>query len=756
MKNVPVGAQIQATFSYPMDPVTVNKDTFIVGGVTGSVAYQDKTATFTPAAPFEKGKRYDAILTTGIKDLDGIPLPSNVTWFFETEGDPGLAPPTVVATVPADGAQGVPPHTPIMVVFSRPMDQATINAGTFIVSNGTTGKIDYNEETFTLVFQPSPLLAASTGYSVTVTTGVRDRDGRALAQEKKWSFKTAGGPDHTAPRIEEQSPDDGAEGVPVNASVTVKFNEEIKSESVTSRFVLSGPQGEVPAKVSYAVGERTAALKPASDLSQNTTYQVTVKKGVEDLSRNATTADFTWSFKTDRVADLIPPVMIGRRPEGNRVAVKSPLTVQFSEPMDAGTVKRGFTLIWPEGSVSVGADYDSDTRTATLDLSGGRLAYLTAYTVLLSDEIADLAGNRLAEPRSWSFTTTDPPFVAAHTPTGDVASTVPPIAVTFSRPMKQETIDSDNFRVARLSRTGSGRERESVSGTFVYSFSPGDPVNPIGAIFTPSEPLRNGDTYQVTLTTEVEDSEGNPLASSHVWTFSVGPPLDASPPDIVGIAPAEGAAGVSILTSIRVTFSEPMNPATLDSQTFFIEGGVAGEWRYDEESRTAQLIPAAPLAYSARYTVTVTQGAQDLGGNPLASGRSWFFTTEADPNVPPDTVPPSVVSTFPENGATGVPTSGPFGQPTRILVRFSEAVRSESINEETFRVERVERDNDEEGPRPRRVSGSYQIDSAAATFFPDDLLERETVYIATLTPGVRDAAGNALSSDHSWSFTTSP
>src|SRR3990172_5504112 len=43
-----------------------------------------------------------------------------------------------------------------------------------------------------------------------------------------------------------------------------------------------------------------------------------------------------------------------------------------------------------------------------------------------------------------------------------------------------------------------------------------------------------------------------------------------------------------------------------------------------------------------------------------------------------------------------------------------------------------------------------------ATFVPSSELACNTLYTATITTGVTDVAGNALSSDYSWSFTTSP
>jgi hypothetical protein len=49
---------------------------------------------------------------------------------------------------------------------------------------------------------------------------------------------------------------------------------------------------------------------------------------------------------------------------------------------------------------------------------------------------------------------------------------------------------------------------------------------------------------------------------------------------------------------------------------------------YDANKRKAVLDPAADLVPGASYTATVTAGARDLAGNPLAAGKAWRFTVK--------------------------------------------------------------------------------------------------------------------------------
>jgi hypothetical protein len=76
-----------------------------------------------------------------------------------------------------------------------------------------------------------------------------------------------------------------------------------------------------------------------------------------------------------------------------------------------------------------------------------------------------------------------------------------------------------------------------------------------------------------------------------------------------------------------------MNPATIISPatTFTLTGPgstpVAGAVTYDVSSYAATFTPTNPLALDTVYTATITTGAQDLAGDPLASNYVWTFTT---------------------------------------------------------------------------------------------------------------------------------
>ena len=147
---------------------------------------------------------------------------------------------------------------------------------------------------------------------------------------------------------------------------------------------------------------------------------------------------------------------------------------------------------------------------------------------------------------------------------------------------------------------------------------------------------------------------------------------------------------------------------------------------------TATFTPSANLSVSTTmYTARITTGVQDLAGNAMASDFTWSFTTV-------DTIQPTVISTSPANGATGVAIN------SSITATFSEAMQSSTINTNTFTV----------SGGSGNISGAVSYSGTTATFTPSGNLSDSTIYTARITTGVKDLAGNALASDYTWSFTT--
>jgi len=100
---------------------------------------------------------------------------------------------------------------------------------------------------------------------------------------------------------------------------------------------------------------------------------------------------------------------------------------------------------------------------------------------------------------------------------------------------------------------------------------------------------------------------------------------------------------------------------------------------------------------------------------------------------------PSVASTVPASGVTGVPLT------QIVTATFNKAMDATTINTSTFRVT---------GPGGATVTGAVTYAGTTATFTPAAPLAGSTPYTATITTGAKDPAGTALASNFAWTFTT--
>ena len=113
---------------------------------------------------------------------------------------------------------------------------------------------------------------------------------------------------------------------------------------------------------------------------------------------------------------------------------------------------------------------------------------------------------------------------------------------------------------------------------------------------------------------------------------SASPPAQADtvPPTAQSSAPLASATQVAPNAVIGVTFSEPMDAATVTPATFTLSaGGAAVAGSVSASGSSASFTPAAALAGGTLYTATVTTGAKDLAGNALTAAHAWSFTTIA-------------------------------------------------------------------------------------------------------------------------------
>ena len=420
---VPLTQIISATFNKAMDPASITSSTFLVTGpsgapVNGTVTYTGTTASFTPAIPLAPTTLYTATITTGATDLLGIPLTANFPWSFTT----GTVP-TVISTIPINGAINVPLNQKMIATFSEAMSPATITApGTFTVAPSAggapvAGTVSYVAAANTAIFTPAANLTASTHYTATITTAAQSAAGNPLAGNFAWSFTTGIAANTTAPIVVSTVPASGAIDVPTNTILTATFSKPMDPTTITAAgtftLAVAGPDGAaVAGTVQYA--GTSATFTPASTLPAATEFTATITTAAEDLTGNALAANFVWSFTTGAGPDTTPPTITLTNPAdaGMNVALTQTVNATFSEPMNPATILAPgtFTLAvaGTDGAPVTGTvSYDAINNIATFTPLAN-LTASTSYTATITNAATDVAGNPLAagtSPNPWTFTT---------------------------------------------------------------------------------------------------------------------------------------------------------------------------------------------------------------------------------------------------------------------------------------------------------------------------------------------------------------
>ena len=138
---------------------------------------------------------------------------------------------------------------------------------------------------------------------------------------------------------------------------------------------------------------------------------------------------------------------------------------------------------------------------------------------------------------------------------------------------------------------------------------------------------------------------------------------DTTAPTVTTESPTDDATNVPVNTTVTATFSEAVQSSTI-SMTLTDSAGhpVSSTVSYNASTFVVTLSPSSALGHSTTYTMSLSR-AQDMAGNTM-SPDSCSFSTAAQ-----DTTPPTVTSSSPASGATGVAVS------TAVTATFNESVR---------------------------------------------------------------------------------
>jgi hypothetical protein len=284
----------------------------------------------------------------------------------------------------------------------------------------------------------------------------------------------------------------------------------------------------------------------------------------------------------------------------------------FSKKMNGATITQASYTLQQGTTLITGTVTYTDADSTAHFTPSSPLTANTSYIATVKVPVKDKTGNPIIADYIWTFSTGVIPAVTATDPlnlaTGVILNKV--ISATFSQVMNPLTVTAASFtlKIGAVLIPGV----VNASGT--------------GATFTPSAPLTPNTLYTATISTAATNTTGIPIAANYVWTFTTM----LSVPSVTSTDPLNLATGVALNKVVTATFNMPMNAATITGSTFTLKIGavaVAGNVTY--AGSTASFTPTGGLLSGNTYTATITTGAMNPGGTPIASDYVWTFSTVA-------------------------------------------------------------------------------------------------------------------------------
>ncbi|MDQ7052461.1 MAG: family 10 glycosylhydrolase [candidate division KSB1 bacterium] len=266
------------------------------------------------AGPFEYVDRFD-----GTQDFNG-----QYTYFataldrYRHESDPSNAEtstvipsfaPVVVETVPAEG-DTVPVDVAIVVRFSKTMDTTATSAAIDLQPPAPGLDIGWSADAHQMTLIPTAALSYDTEYTLTIGSGAKDINGRAIdgngdgveGDAFVLRFHTEI-EDVSGPVVVETYPpmDGSAMQVDVATVMSLFFNEPVNFASVSAdrlQLLAGGAPVDFGYHITNLAGRSLLSVQATRMLDPNTDHQLRLTGSVLDTLGNAQEQDLTVAFRT--------------------------------------------------------------------------------------------------------------------------------------------------------------------------------------------------------------------------------------------------------------------------------------------------------------------------------------------------------------------------------------------------------------------------------------------------------------------------
>lgn len=314
---------------------------------------------------------------------------------------------------------------------------------------------------------------------------------------------------------------------------------------------------------------------------------------------------------------VVSPVVVQHTPlAGEELPLDGAVELVFDRAMDRQSVQQALNI-----SPAVAGTFEwPDERTVRFVPTA--LQRATNYHVYLGQGAHDATGAVLGGAYRFRFNTVGYLEVSQVIPAADSVDveTDSVITVMFNRPVVPLTTLA-----------------EQAALPDPLAFDPpvpgkGEWLNTSVYVFTPDQALAGGTRFTAKVTAGLKDTTGGLLESDYTWSFTT------EPPKVVWTMPStDGQRPVGPDTQIRVTFNQPIDPASAAGAFSLSEGGILGGRVNGElkvEGKELTFTPASMLAFDRAYTVRIEAGVKGAaGGEGMREPYEWQFKTAPLPRI---------------------------------------------------------------------------------------------------------------------------
>jgi len=321
--TIPTNVVFRYEFDRPMDPGTVNSNTFyfcdnslgcqqgnVNNVVTLSADLMTETLTVQSGTLISGHTVY--AYSSGAQDLTGNVEGASLAGYATVGSTADTTPPVVVETNPPANLTNVPPNVSVQIELSKEVSDTS--TGSVQLLNGSTPvpvTMTFSRLSTVLTLTPNVPLAPNTAYTISIL-GVQDITGNTMSGTTVVSFTTGSTVRLNHPNLAtgvvsgSVTPCCSQTGVSPTTAITIAFDspmDPLTFDTVVKHAALelTSTQAIIPTTVSFSPDFKTVTLTPSSQLDATTSYDVVVNFGfgtVTDMAGNSYNGSFRTSFTT--------------------------------------------------------------------------------------------------------------------------------------------------------------------------------------------------------------------------------------------------------------------------------------------------------------------------------------------------------------------------------------------------------------------------------------------------------------------------